>query len=64
MATKENKGGILRNEQVENDLKAKGKIEGPYEGAQDTGDKIVRQRGTAVQKRDGQPQNEEQSEEE
>ena len=39
MNIKENKGGFLSNEQVEQDLKAKGKINGPYEGSQDTGDK-------------------------
>ena len=61
---KENKGGFLRNEQVEQDLKAKGKSESAYEGAQDTGDKIVRQTGNEVQRRDGQPQDEASFEEE
>ena len=60
MTNKENKGGFLSNEQVEQDLKAKGKINGPYEGSQDTGDKTVRQFGSDVQQRDGFPeQNEE-----
>ena len=54
----------MRNDQVEKDLQAKGKQESSYEGAQDTGDKAVRQQGTEVQRRDGQPQNEEQNEEE
>lgn len=61
---KENKGGILRNEQVEQDLKAKDKSESAYEGAQDTGDKIVRHTGNDVQRRDGQPQDAAQNEEE
>lgn len=64
MATKENRGGLLKNEDIEQDLKAKGRSEGAYEGAQDTGDKTVRQAGTDVQKRDGRPQNEQQNEEE
>lgn len=64
MATKENKGGFLHNEQLEQDLKAKGKSESAYEGAQDTGDKTVRQAGNEVQRRDGQPQDEDSFEEE
>ncbi len=64
MVTKENKGGFLRNEQVEEDNKVKGRIESPYEGAQDTGDKMVRQDGNAVQRRDGRPQDEAQDVEE
>ncbi|HEY0041928.1 MAG TPA: hypothetical protein VGB71_14755 [Flavisolibacter sp.] len=63
MAQKENKGGILTNAQIEADNKAKGKTDGPYHGSQDTGDKIVRQRGNEVQQRDGMPE-EGQSEEE
>lgn len=39
MATKENKGGTLTNEQIEQDLQAKGREEGSYGGVQDTGDK-------------------------
>ena len=62
MNIKENKGGFLSNEQVEQDLKAKGKINGPYEGSQDTGDKTVRQFDNDVQQRDGLPK--EQNEEE
>lgn len=61
MATKENKGGFLRNEQVEQDLKAKGKNESAYEGSQDTGDKILRQAGNNVQQRDGRPEKEEEN---
>ncbi|RYZ29202.1 MAG: hypothetical protein EOO10_07050 [Chitinophagaceae bacterium] len=63
MADKENKGGMLTNSQVEEDNKVKGKQEGAYEGAQDTGDKIVRQRGNEVQQRDGMPQEEKNEEE-
>jgi hypothetical protein len=56
MAQKENKGGTLTNEQVEQDLKVKGKIaEGKTRnvGSQDTGDSIVRQFGTEVQRNEG-----------
>ena len=63
MAQKENKGGNLTNRQIEEDNKVKGKTEGVYEGAQDTGDKTVRQRGNEVQQRDGLP-SEQQNEEE
>ena len=56
MATKENKGGTLSNSQIEEDNKVKGKQQGAYEGAQDTGDKMVRQRGNEVQQRDGLPE--------
>lgn len=60
MAKKENKGGILSNEQVEQDLKAKGRSEQQpgYRGTQDTGDTGIRSLGTEVQKRDGLPQEE------
>lgn len=39
MASKENKGGELTNEQLEKDLKVKGTTEQPggYHGTQDTG---------------------------
>ena len=55
MAQKENKGGILTNEQIENDLKAKGASteKGGYKGMQDTGDEQVRSLGSDVQKSDG-----------
>lgn len=64
MSRKENKGGLLSNEQIEQDLKAKGKTENVngYRGAQDTGDDGVRQFGTEVQKRDGQPREEDENE--
>jgi len=58
MARKENKGGTLTNEQVEQDLKAKGKDPAEnetYHGAQDNGDSIVRTTGDAVQRADGRP---------
>lgn len=65
MAKKENKGGILKNEQVEQDLKAKGKApEGTdsYSGSQDTGDKEIRNTSNDVQKKDGLPEGEQNGE--
>jgi hypothetical protein len=62
MDKKENKGGTLTNEQVEQDLKAKGRDPGnnnAYSGAQDTGDKTVRHLGPDVQQADGRPLDEE-----
>ncbi len=56
MAGKENKGGELKNSQIEQDLKAKGKAsEGKeaYIGSQDTGDREVRHLGNEVQRADG-----------
>jgi hypothetical protein len=56
MAQKENKGGILTNEQVEQDLKAKGRAneeETGHVGLQDTGDRVVRQYGSEVQRNEG-----------
>lgn len=53
MDRKENKGGILTNEDVEQDNPVKGKTEGGYRGVQDTGDNGVRQKGNDVQQRDG-----------
>jgi hypothetical protein len=55
MAEKEIKGGELTNQQIEEDLKAKGVKEqrGGYRGMQDTGDNKLRSKGTEVQKRDG-----------
>ena len=56
MAQKENKGGVLTNEQVEQDLKVKGKTnesETGHVGLQDTGDSTVRQFGTEVQRNEG-----------
>jgi hypothetical protein len=61
MASKENKGGILTNEQVEADNRVKGKAGEKgrsYIGFQDTGDSKVRELGSEVQKRDGLPQEE------
>jgi hypothetical protein len=58
MAQKENKGGILKNDQVEEDLQVKGRGDEKgeaYTGSQDTGDKKVRQLGTDVQQADGRP---------
>jgi hypothetical protein len=63
MAHKENKGGILTNEEVEQDLEVKGQQAGTYTGSQDTGDKNVRQTGTDVQKADGRPAEPTQNEE-
>lgn len=56
MSKKENKGGILNNDQVEQDLKAKGRTTengDSYSGSQDTGDKGVRHLRNDVQRRDG-----------
>lgn len=55
-AKKENKGGFLSPEQVEQDNKVKGKKDneqGGYRGTQDTGDNGVRDLGTEVQRQDG-----------
>ena len=65
MAKKENKGGVLKNDQVEQDLKAKGKAaqdSEAYIGSQDTGDREVRQLGNEVQRADGRPAGEESGE--
>jgi hypothetical protein len=56
MDRKENKGGVLSNEQAEKDLKAKGTPETnahPFHGSQDTGDFMPRREGTDTQQRDG-----------
>ena len=60
MAEKENKGGWLRPEQVEEDLKVKDKTDSKqsYSGSQDTGDEELRQMGNEIQRRDGQPEGE------
>jgi hypothetical protein len=63
MAQKENKGGILTNEQVEQDLKVKGKINESatgHVGLQDTGDTTVRNIGTEIQRNLGFDKEEEQ----
>jgi hypothetical protein len=52
---KENKGGNLTNDQIEQDLKAKGKEDtnGRLQGSQDTGDQTIRHLGNEVQRNDG-----------
>jgi hypothetical protein len=55
MNKKENRGGILKNEQIEQDLKVKANDTDGYRGMQDTGDQIVREEGTQIQKQDGLP---------
>lgn len=58
MARKENKGGQLTNEQVEQELQRTGGNEKSgrgYRGTQDTGDTTVRELGTQVQQEDGRP---------
>ena len=58
MNKKENKGGILSNEQVEQELQRTGandKDARGYRGMQDTGDQTVRDLGTDVQQQDGRP---------
>jgi hypothetical protein len=63
MASKENKGGFLTNEEVEKDLEAKGQgtaaPAGGYHGSQDTGDTGKREIGSPVQRQDGAPPSEE-----
>ena len=56
MTKKENKEGLLTNEELEKELARKGlDREGAhsYVGLQDTGDRTVRPLGTDVQRRDG-----------
>ncbi|RPD50652.1 hypothetical protein [Paracnuella aquatica] len=56
MASKENKGGMLRNEDIERELERTGANDlkgGQLRGAQDTGDDVVREQGTPVQRQDG-----------
>lgn len=56
MARKENKGGILHNEDIEQELRTRGGEDQSgrsYRGSQDTGDDTVRPLGTAVQRNDG-----------
>jgi hypothetical protein len=56
MAKKEHKGGMLTNEEVERDNRARGKdAKGKpvYSGVQDTGDQKIRGKGSEVQKSDG-----------
>lgn len=59
MARKEHKGGNLKNNDVERDLKVKGYTKDAgsnYHGSQDTGDSKRRDMGTEVQQRDGRPE--------
>jgi hypothetical protein len=58
MNKKENKGGILTNEQIEQDLKVKASEKDGYRGMQDTGDQVLREEGSEVQKNDGLPDEE------
>jgi hypothetical protein len=53
MNKKENKGGILTNEQIEQDLKVKASETDGYRGMQDTGDQVLREEGSEVQKNNG-----------
>jgi hypothetical protein len=53
MAKKENRGGILTNEQIEQELERTSSDTRGYKGMQDTGDETLRSEGTAVQQRDG-----------
>ncbi|ANE51346.1 hypothetical protein [Flavisolibacter tropicus] len=58
MAKKENKGGLLSNEQVEQEVQRTGSDDkggSGYRGSQDTGDTKVRESGTEVQQQDGRP---------
>ena len=58
MASKENRGGNLTNEQVEQELNRTGatdKIGRNYRGSQDTGEETIRHLGTEVQRNDGAP---------
>ena len=64
MAKKENKGGFLSPEQVEQDNKVKGKTDGQqggYRGSQDTGDTVVSGLGTEVQQQEGVGEGEEEN---
>lgn len=56
MASKERKGGLLKNQDIERELERTGanNNEGQaYRGSQDNGDQKVRELGTEVQQRDG-----------
>lgn len=58
MKQEEKRSGNLTNNQVEQDLKARGKTpetNNTYTGAQDTGDEGLREQGTAVQQAGGRP---------
>lgn len=56
MERKEREGGLLRNEDIERELERTGANEAKshgYRGIQDTGDDIIREQGTKVQREDG-----------
>jgi hypothetical protein len=57
MSKKENKGGVLTNEQIEQDLKVSSHEKDGYHGMQDTGDRVKREEGSQVQQKDGLPEN-------
>jgi hypothetical protein len=55
MNKKERKGGELTNKEVEESLQQEGTDRNGtgYHGSQDTGDDVVREKGTATQQQDG-----------
>ncbi|OLY93368.1 hypothetical protein SAMN05444008_107185 [Cnuella takakiae] len=55
MNRKEHKGGILTNQEIEEELQRTGQQpeNQPYRGSQDNGDTVVRELGTEVQQNDG-----------
>jgi hypothetical protein len=56
MASKERKGGVLHNDEIEKELERTGANQptnNSYRGTQDTGDEVVRDKGTKVQQQDG-----------
>jgi hypothetical protein len=55
MNRKERKGGELSNKEVEEELQRQGvdRDGAGYRGSQDTGDEVVRQKGTTTQQEDG-----------
>lgn len=58
MTKKEHKGGILTNEEVEQEVQrthSNDKGGSSYRGSQDTGEATVRSLGTPVQQEDGRP---------
>ena len=55
MNRKERKGGELTNKEVEEELQRQGvnRDGAGYRGSQDTGDEVVREKGTQTQQEDG-----------
>ncbi len=56
MNRKEHKGGLRTNEEIEQELQRTGADQTKgrsYRGSQDTGDEIVREKGTDIQQQDG-----------